>query len=66
MLKATLRALTGLLSHRDNEFDNGRPGPSRPMTGIFHHLTEKRKQKALTYRGAEYAGGPKKKTVPSW
>jgi hypothetical protein len=36
------------------------------MTGLFHHLSEKKKQKALTYRGAEYAGGPKKKTVPNW
>ena len=65
-MKAALRALTRLFSHRDNEFDNARPGPSRPMTGIFGGLTEKRKQKALTYRGAEYAGGPKKKAVPSW
>jgi hypothetical protein len=36
------------------------------MTGIFRYLPEKRKQKALTYRGAEYAGGPKRKTVPGW
>jgi hypothetical protein len=36
------------------------------MSGIFRHLPEKSKQKALTYRGAEYAGGPKKKAVPSW
>jgi len=63
MLSATLRALTHLMSHRDNEFDNAEPGPSRPMTGLFHHLTEKKKQMVLTYKGAEYTGGPIKKTA---
>jgi hypothetical protein len=65
-LKDVFRALIDIFAQRDNEFDDARPGPSRPMTGIFRHLTEKRKQKALTYRGAEYAGGPKKKAVPGW
>ncbi len=66
MLRAILRALTGLVSRRENEFDNARPGPSRPMTGLFHHLSEKKKHKVLTYRGAEYAGGLKKKTASNW
>jgi hypothetical protein len=65
-LKPAFRTLRDFFSRRDNEFDNAKPGPSRPLTGLFRHLTEKRKQKALTYRGAEYAGGPKKKAVPGW
>ncbi len=61
MVKQTLRALISLISRRQNEFDNARPSTPRPMTGLFHQLTESQKQKVLVYKGAEYTGGPKRK-----
>ena len=62
MLNA-IRVLKKLVSHRDNAFDNAEPGAARLMTGLFHRLAEKQKQKVLAYKGPEYAGGPKRKTV---
>jgi hypothetical protein len=61
MLRQALRALTGRLTRRENEFDDAQPRPPRPVTGLFHHLTEIQKRKVLVYKGAEYAGGTKKR-----
>jgi hypothetical protein len=60
MLRSIRRALNGAMARRENEFDHAHPGGARPMTGLFHHLDEKKKQKVLTYKGAEYAGGSQK------
>jgi hypothetical protein len=57
MLRLIRRALNDAVARRENEFDDAHPGPARTMTGLFHHLDEKKKQKVLTYKGAEYAGG---------
>ncbi len=58
-----IRALKKFISNRDNEFDNAEPGLARPVTGLFHRLAEKQKQKVLSYKGPEYAGGAKRKTL---
>lgn len=48
-------------AHKENEFDTARPGSQRPLVGLFRQLDEKKKQKLLTYKGAEYCGGAWKK-----
>ena len=60
MLRSIRAALSGARLHQENEFDNAHPGSARPMTGLFHQLDEKKKQKVLTYKGAENTGDAKK------
>ena len=60
MLKLAMHAAKGIFSRREKEFDIAQPGPSRPMTGLFHHLPESQKQRVLSYKGAEYTGGARK------
>jgi hypothetical protein len=61
MLGVIVRGLKSAFGRRENEFDTGRPGAPRTMTGLFHRLEEKKKQKVLAYKGAEYCGGGKRK-----
>ena len=56
-MPGVVKAVKGLFSKRDNEFDTALPGPPRPLTGLFGQLTETQKRKVLSYKGAEYAGG---------
>ena len=63
MPNAVVQACAKLIFGRRNEFDNAKPGPSRPMTGLFYQLEEKQKQKVLSYKGPEYAGGPKRRRL---
>jgi len=60
IMRSALRAVKGLFSRRENEFDTAQPGPPRPLAGLFWQLTEIQKRKVLSYKGAEYAGGIQK------
>ena len=42
---------------RDNEFDTGEPGPSRPMVGLLSQLTPEQLAGVISYDGPEYSGG---------
>jgi len=61
MLAAILGVLRRRISSRDCEFDDAIPGSARSMTGLFVQLSEKQKQKVLSYRGPEYIGPRAKK-----
>ena len=37
----------------ENEYDTGRPGPERKMTGLFSQLDEAQKEAALAHREPE-------------
>ncbi len=49
-----------ILFSKENEFDTERPGPPRPLTGLFHQLPEKQRWKVLSHKGAEYVGTAKR------
>jgi hypothetical protein len=36
------------LGLRDNEYDTGKPGPSRPLTGLFSQLTPEQQRAAVS------------------
>jgi hypothetical protein len=61
MLKSIRNAFAVLAGGRAKELDNAAPGPARPMTGLLHQLDEKKKQRVIAYKGAEYIGGTKGK-----
>jgi hypothetical protein len=44
--------------NRDNEYDIGSPGEERPLTGLFHTLSDEQKKGVLSYRGPECLGTP--------
>jgi hypothetical protein len=49
MLLHRCLSFLGLAPQRENEYDSGRPGVPRPMTGLYVQLTEEQKKLAASY-----------------